>query len=599
VGIDDVLIRYETRLNDVQMGMEQARLHHIAAAVLLVVVGALFLTLGLYAIRKQLPFWAPLLPIPIEALAVQRYRRYREAGSRTWRLRRFYDRAVKRVQGDWLGSGVTGEAFNDPSHAYANDLGIFGEGSLFELICVGRSGVGQRGLANYLSEAPSLEETRARQEAVRELCQRTDLREKVALLGPFEFSESKWETFTDWLDSPAVPFPGFLGTILLISSALLVIIMIAGLALGGTIFPWISVASWMTPFILFHAAVGLTLQSRVKRMIHSFGALSSETQLVREGLQMIESQQFTSAKLCRIADRVRTGSASIRKLERRLNALHERNKDWFYLPSHVLALGTQLCIAIEQWRAKNGSALRAWLEAWAEFEALNALACYAYENPDNTFPELVEGDACFEARATGHPLLPHQVCVPNDVRLNRRSRFYIVSGSNMSGKSTLLRTIGLNAVLALAGAPVRAQSLRMSRLSVCASLAVVDSLLSGKSKFLAEVDRLRQAIELASGNSPVLFLVDEIFSGTNSRDRRTAAEAVVRTLVDRGAIGALSTHDLALSEIADDGGAPRGENVHMGSKGKGDPMDFDYLLKPGVTQEANALAIARMAGVPV
>jgi DNA mismatch repair ATPase MutS len=169
----------------------------------------------------------------------------------------------------------------------------------------------------------------------------------------------------------------------------------------------------------------------------------------------------------------------------------------------------------------------------------------------------------------------------------------------MSGKSTLLRTIGLNAVLALAGAPVRAQSLRMSRLSVCASLAVVDSLLSGKSKFLAEVDRLRQAIELAIGNSPVLFLVDEIFSGTNSRDRRTAAEAVVRTLVDRGAIGALSTHDLALSEIADDGGAPRGENVHMGSKGKGDPMDFDYLLKPGVTQEANALAIARMAGVPV
>jgi hypothetical protein len=439
VGIDDVLIRYETRLNEVQMGMEQARLHHIAAAVLLVVVGALFLTLGFYAIRKQLPFWAPLLPIPIAAVAVQRYRRYREAGSRTWRLRRFYDRAVKRVQGDWLGNGVTGEAFNDPSHAYVNDLGIFGEGSLFELICVGRSGVGQRGLANYLSEAPSLKETRARQEAVRELCQRTNLREKVALLGPFEFSESKWETFTDWLDSPAVPFPGFLGTILLISSALLAIIILAGVALGGTILPWISVASWMTPFILFHAAVGLTLQSRVKRMILSLGALSSETQLVREGLQMIESQQFTSAKLCRIADRVRNGSASIRKLERRLNALHERNKDWFYLPSHVLALGTQLCIAIEQWRAKNASALRAWLEAWAEFEALNALACYAYENPDNRFPDLVEGDTCFEARATGHPLLPHHVCVPNDVRLNRRSRFYIVSGSNMSGKSTLLR----------------------------------------------------------------------------------------------------------------------------------------------------------------
>ena len=598
MGIDDVLIRYETRLNEVQIGMEQARSHHIAAAVVLVVAAGLFLTLGLYAIQKQLPFWTPLLPIPIAAVAMQRYRRYRADGSRAWRLWRFYGRALKRVQGDWSGNGVTGAAFNDSSHAYANDLGIFGEGSLFELICVGRSGVGQRGLAKYLSEAPSLEETLARQEAIRELCPRTDLREKVALLGPFEFSESKWETFTNWLDSPAVPFPALLSKILLTSSAVLGGVILVGLALGGTIVPWTSVAHWIIPFILFHTAVGLTLRSRVTPIIHSLGALSSETQLVREGLQMIESQQFKSAKLRQIADRVRNGSASIRKLERGLNAVHERNKDWFYLPSLVLVLGTQLCIAIEQWRTRNGSALRAWLEAWAEFEALNALACYAYENPDNTFPELVEGDACFEARATGHPLLPRQVSIPNDVRLNRRSRFYIISGSNMSGKSTLLRAIGLNAVLGLAGAPVRAQSLRLSPLAVCSSLAVVDSLLSGKSKFLAEVDRLRQAIELASADTPVLFLVDEIFSGTNSRDRRTAAEAVVRTLVNRGAIGALSTHDLALSEIADDG-ALHGENVHMGSKGEGDPMDFDYLLKTGVTREANALAIARMAGVLV
>jgi hypothetical protein len=598
VGIDDVLIRYQTRLNEVQLAIEQPRSQHIAAAVVLIVAVALFLMLGLYAILKQLPFWAPLLPIPIAAVAAQRFRRYRQAGSRTWRLRRFYDRAVKRVQGDWSGNGPTGEVFVDTTHAYANDLGIFGEGSLFELICIGRSGVGQRGLANYLSEAPSLEETLARQEAVRELCQRTDLREKVALLGPFEFSESKWETFTDWLDSPTVSFPPSLRFILLISSALLAILILGGLALGGTILPWITVANWMAPFILFHAAVGLTLQSRVTRMIHSLGALSSETQLVREGLQLLESQRFTSAKLHQIADRVRNGSASVRKLEWELSALNERNKDWFYLPSHVLMLGTQLCIAIEKWRVENGPALRGWLEAWAEFEALNALACYAYENPDNSFPELVISDACFEAWALGHPLLSRDICVPNDVRLNGQSRFYIISGSNMSGKSTLLRTIGLNAVLALAGAPVRAQSLRISQLTVCASLAVVDSLLNGKSKFLAEVDRLRHAIELASGDTPVLFLIDEIFSGTNSRDRRTAAEAVVRTLINRGAIGALSTHDLALSEIADDGPL-HGQNVHMGSKGEGDPMDFDYLLKPGVTQEANALAIARMAGVPV
>ena len=194
-------------------------------------------------------------------------------------------------------------------------------------------------------------------------------------------------------------------------------------------------------------------------------------------------------------------------------------------------------------------------------------------------------------------MLPNETCIRNDVTLNDATRFYLISGSNMSGKSTLLRTIGLNAVLACAGAPVRAQSLRLSPMRVCASISIIDSLLNGKSKFLAEVDRLRLTIESAN-LKPVLFLIDEIFSGTNSRDRRVAAEAVVRTLVNRGAIGALSTHDLSLTEIADSPDLG-GVNVHMGASNHNDPMNFDYRLKPGISTETNALAMARMAGVLV
>ena len=322
--------------------------------------------------------------------------------------------------------------------------------------------------------------------------------------------------------------------------------------------------------------------------------VSSETRVLRDGLQLLEGEQFQSAKLRQLSEQVRGGSRSIRKLERFLHLLELRSKDvWYYGPSLVLLGGTQLCMAIERWRRQHGQSLRLWLQAWAEFEALNALAAYGYENPDNTFPELTTGPACLQASQLGHPLLPQTSCVTNDIELNCDSRFYIVSGSNMSGKSTLLRAIGLNAVLAFAGAPVRARAFRLSGLTIFASLSLVDSLLNGKSKFLAEVDRLRQAIESAVPDRPVLFLVDEIFSGTNSRDRRIAAEAVVRTLVDRGAIGALSTHDLALTEM------PGAANVHMGSRDHGDPMDFDYRLKPGITTETNALAIARMAGVPV
>ncbi len=549
-----------------------------------------------------MPFWPPFVPGSVAVLAARGYRRYKETRARAWRLIGFYDRATKRVQGDWLGAGASGEGLNPPGHAYANDLNIFGTGSLFELLWIGRSGIGQRGLAEYLLKPATVDEALLRQEAIRELREKRNLREKIALLGCYEFQESRWETFAEWLDAPVTSFPALLSPVLLATSSVLAIVFLAALLTGGALFPWRSVAEYVVPLLLLHSAFGMIMRRRVAKIIEAASTLSVETRVLREGLGILESEPLASARLCEIAERARNGASSVRTLDRMLAALSEANKEWFYLPSLALMFRTQLCMATERWRASNGAMLRGWMEAWAEFEALNSLANYAHENPDAEFPELCAGEAEFDAQGIGHPLIPRDVCVRNDVALNFRlinggHRFYIVSGSNMAGKSTLLRAIGLNAVLAMAGAPVRARALRMSRLSVCASIAVTDSLLSGKSKFLSEIDRLRQAIEVSDGEQ-VLFLVDEILSGTNSRDRRVAVEAVVRTLVGRGAIGAISTHDLALTEIADDaelGGA----NVHMGSRGKGDPMDFDYLLKPGVTREANALAIARMAGVPV
>lgn len=508
---------------------------------------------------------------------------------------RLYERAIQRIQGNWVGIGVTGEEFGKADHVYAADLNIFGEGSLFELLCIARTSIGRRGLANYLLEAPTTKETLLRQEAVRELQGRADLRERVASLGNFDFLESKWSTFEGWLGSPTLSYPRYLRILAAITSALLASIGLAGLV---GLMSWLHVAIWIAPLLVFHSAVGLIFRSRINEMQSWVQPVSVETQVFREGLRLLEEAQFQSVKLKHLADEARNGWESVRRLERLLNALHERQKEWFYVTSLVLLVGTQLGMAIEQWRRAHAKSLRIWLRAWSEFEALNALAAYAYENPENTFPEFAFDEACFEARSLGHPLLSRSSCVVNDVTLNRKTRFYIVSGSNMSGKSTLLRAIGLNAVLASAGAPVHAAALRVSRLAVFASLSVVDSLLNGTSRFLAEVERLRRTIEAATRGSSVLFLVDEIFGGTNSRDRRIATEAVVRALIERGAIGALSTHDLSLCEIPGSGDL-QGVNVHMGSRDGGGTLDFDYRLKPGVTNEANALAIARMAGVPV
>ncbi len=575
--------------------MAQLRWPHAFAAATLTTAIGLFLALSIYAIRGQMSFLWPPLPIPVAAISASRLRQARQTKSRLWRLKHFYDRAVQRVNGNLLRSGFTGEEFRDPNHVYATDLNVLGEGSLFELLCIARTSIGRRGLAKYLLETPGLEETLLRQEAVRELRERTNLRERIATLGEFEFLESHHDTFDHWLNSPRLSFARPMPFIAAVTSALLAAIVVAGL-LG--LLPWSNVAIWISPLIAFHAAVGLLFRSRVNQMCERLRPVAIETGVLREALHLLESEEFRSAKLRQLVEQTRTGSASIRKLERLLNALEQRHKEWFYGPSLLLLAGTQLCMAVEQWRREHGESLRMWLEAWAEFEALNALAAYGYENPENTFPELSRDRACFQARDLGLPLLPQTACVANDINLAPESPFYIVSGSNMSGKSTLLRAIGLNAVLAFAGAPVRARDLRLSGLSIFASLSLVDSLLNGKSKFLAEVDRLRQAIKSEVPNRPVLFLVDEILSGTNSRDRRIAAEAVVRTLVNRGAIGALSTHDLAITEIANSEGL-HGVNVHMGSRHELDPMNFDYLLKPGVTTETNALAIARLAAVPV
>lgn len=592
--IDDVLIEYQRRLGEAEAGIAHARLHSASAAVVLGIAAALLLTLGVYAIRNQIPLWWPSLPVPVAAASARLYRRNREAGTLLWRVKRFCDRAIQRVEGEWAGHGATGEEFDDPEHAYAHDLGIFGRGSLFELLCIARTGVGKRGLAGYLTELPAVEETLARQHAIDELRDQTRLREKMATLGPFEFSDSSWETFQKWLDAPAVHFHTALRVGLLLSSSILAVIFLAS-AVGPL--PWMQALLCGSPLIAFHCVLGWMMRRRVRPMIASMERLSVETRVIREGLRLIEDCAFESVKLRDLSKRVRGASRSMQNLERMLNALTERKKDWFYYPSLMLMIGTQVCMAVEHWRIRDGSALREWLAAFAEFEALNALAGYAYENPGNTFAEVTEGEALVEARGLGHPLIARDRCVRNDVELNGTSRFYVVSGSNMSGKSTLLRAIGLNAVLARAGSTVRADVFRISKVAVCASLSVVDSLLNGKSKFMAEVDRLRLAIE-QTAQGTVLFLIDEILSGTNSRDRRIAAEAVVRTLIERGAIGALSTHDLALTEIANDAEL-RGVNVHMGSKGDGNPMDFDYRLKPGISTESNALSIARMAGVPV
>jgi DNA mismatch repair ATPase MutS len=278
--------------------------------------------------------------------------------------------------------------------------------------------------------------------------------------------------------------------------------------------------------------------------------------------------------------------------------LESRDHVFLRLFDPVLLWTVQLAFAVEAWRMKSGPAIRRWLTAVGELEALSALAGYAYEHPADPFPEFIEEAACFDAQSLAHPLLPEDRAVRNDVQIGGELRLIVVSGSNMSGKSTLLRAVGVNAVLAQCGAPVRAAHLRMSPVAVGASIQIVDSLQDGKSRFYTEITRLKQIVDLTREPLPVLFLLDEFLQGTNSHDRRIGAEAIVRGLLRRGAIGFLTTHDLALAEIAEALGK-KAMNQHFEDRLENETLLFDYRLRPGVVQRSNALELMRSIGLDV
>ena len=311
------------------------------------------------------------------------------------------------------------------------------------------------------------------------------------------------------------------------------------------------------PFLIIITVEGilsLVLARRVRTVLADVDRRTHDLVLLSELLSRLESEPFQTPLLRRLAEALQTeglpASTRIRRLARLLHLLETR-RNQFFMPLAALWLWTtQIAMRIDAWRGTVGPEVAHWIEAIGKFEALCALGAYAAENPQDPFAEIVDSTG-YEAEALGHPLIPARDCVRNDIELGPVARVLIVSGSNMSGKSTLLRTVGINAVLALAGAPVRARRLRLSLLAVGATLRIQDSLQAGRSRFYAEITRVRQLVDLSRGPLPLLFLFDELFHGTNSHDRCVGAESVVKGLVDRGAIGLLTTHDLALTQIAD------------------------------------------------
>ncbi|MBI2571627.1 MAG: DNA mismatch repair protein MutS [Candidatus Schekmanbacteria bacterium] len=536
-----------------------------------------------------------LIPIAAFLALVVKHDRVIRARRRAARRMTHYEEGLARLEERWMGRGVQGESYRDAAHPYAEDLDLFGAGSLFELLATTRTRAGEDTLAAWLLTPAPPEEIRARQAAVAELRPRLDLREDLAVLGSDLRSALDPSSLTAWgtretrLVSPA-------------TRALAPLLVALTIAAAGA---WRAGLGGPEPLLI---ATGLQLlyahllRRRVRRIVAEVERPARDLGLLVSLLQRIERETFVSPRLAALRAALDTAgmppSRRVRSLHRRLEALDLRRNQLFAPAGAALLWTTQVALAIEAWQGTYGPAAARWLKTLGEIEALAALSGYAYEHPQDPFPEITAGPAIFDSAGIGHPLLPETRCVRNDVRLGAGPRLLIVSGSNMSGKSTLLRALGTNVVLALAGAPVRARSLRLSPLAIGASIRLHDSLQQGTSRFYAEITRLHQIVELTSGEHTVLSLLDEILHGTNSHDRLIGAQAVVRTLVEKGALGVVTTHDLALARIAEELG-PIASNVCFEDHLENGRMRFDYVMRPGVVTKSNALELMRAIGLEV
>jgi hypothetical protein len=557
------------------------------------VLAVAFLILAWVVVVRHVgsPPWL-LIPLGLFAALVLYHQKVQSRRALARRGVAFYRAGLERLQGNWRGHGLPGDLFTNEHHVYAGDLDLFGKHSLYQLLCTARTPMGETTLAQWLLAPADLEIVRARQTCIAELRTRLDLREDMAILGEPARIILQPETIAKWIDAPnELSRPWLRGSAFLLSALAAATGVVW--AIWGVAFPFLAV-------LVIEAALNYALRNRVQRCVSGVEAAYEDLKLLSILLRRIETDSFDAPLLRELGRQLSshslTASVTLGKLATIVNFVEARRNPFLAPLMLPLMYTIQAALAAERWRHHHGHVVASWLSVLGEIEALLSLGGYSFERPDDPFPEFLEGPAAFRASGLGHPLISAATRVCNDVDISGETRVLLVSGSNMSGKSTLLRSVGMNTVLAMAGAPVCAARLQLTPLQVGASIRVNDSLYEGSSRFYAEITRLRQLFEPAS--LPLLFLLDELLQGTNSTDRRIGAQGVVRALLERGAIGLISTHDLALT---DGTGLHPGalKNVHFQDELKDGTLIFDFKLRDGVVTKSNGIELMRAIGLEV
>ena len=560
--------------------------------------------------------WTLVLPMALfVALGVWQGRvsRRRSAAQRAAEM---YRLGMARIEDRWVGlqeREIPGELsaavrLRLANSLYAGDLDIVGRGGLFELLCRARTRMGEEQLLGWLLEPAEVAEVLERQAAVEELRGRLDFREEMGVAGDTAEVGVEAEALLAWAEAEDVLTQRWMPWVAAVLATLVVVMAVVWIWLtGGGRLGSMSTAEVVVGLVvvmILEAALRRPFEKKIDAVLQGTGQALKNMQLLSGLLKVMEAESFASAKLQVVASKLRShqvaGSVAIAKLAALGDWRDSMDNMIVRAVNLPLLYSVQLAWAVQRWRRQHGEAVRRWVEAVAEMEALLSLATFAYEHPEDVFPEMIDGEAGVEAEEMGHPLIAASKCVRNNLAIGGEVRVVLISGSNMSGKSTLMRTLGVNTVLAMCGATVRAVRLRLTPLRIGASLLVNDSLQEGHSRFYAEIEKLGKICRMAetAGEFGVLFLLDELLQGTNSKDRLVGAEGVVRALVKAGAMGVVTTHDLALAQMEGlRAGAMR--NMHFQDQIVEGQMRFDFALREGVAMKSNGVELMRLIGLKV
>jgi hypothetical protein len=522
----------------------------------------------------------------------------------------FHHWALERIAGRFHDYPWRGDRFVSETHPYGSDLGIFGESSLFQLVDTTRTRAGEDCLGQWLAQASDPAVVLARQEAARDLAARPALLEKLAVLGaligkngtranvekPDAAPLLKWAASEPLLSrAPMVRVLAFLLPLATLTALGLSQLGLVPSAIGLALLA----AQWL---------YGFSLAPKIEPVAAVVGERASAFAQYQAMLGLLESERLEASRLRELQARLAPGngeeksSTAVRRLSSIAGYLDARQNEVFRFFIGPLVLWDVHCIlALEGWQKTAGKKAAAWLDVIAEVEALASLGAFAHDHPGYHWPNLVDAPT-FRARNLGHPLIDPSVRVSNDVALRGPGTALLVTGSNMSGKSTLLRSMGVSSVLAMAGAPVAAEELVLSTFELRTSMWARDSLAKGVSHFYAELEKLKRVVDGLAQPRPLFFLLDEILQGTNSRERVIGARSVLRHLLEKGAMGVVSTHDVGLLQLGQDLD-PRVDKVHFEEQvteaDGSSKMTFDYRLRPGVVRSTNALRLMKLVGIDV